>query len=703
MATLIQTNFTAGELSPRLAARVDFDKYQNGCAMLENFLIHPHGGASRRPGLRFIASVRDPGVRPRLLPFQFSTAQAYVLEFGDTSLRFYMDGGQILLDTGDTYEISTPFAADELAGLGFCQSADVMYLTHAAHPPQKLSRTGHTAWTIGPVEFTNPPEAWKEGNYPSLVMFYEQRLCFAGATDEPQTIWMSKSGSYHDFGISDPLVDSDACSFTLVSNQVNAIRWLVPAKNLLLGTCGAEWELGGAASDAVTPFNVNAQRHTTHGSKDLDPVAVGNIVLYVQRNGRRLREFAYSFEADGYVSGDMSLLAEHLTVKSQLAALAYQQDPDSVVWALLENGQLLGLSYMRDQKVYAWHRHPVDGAVESLAVIPGQGQDELWLAVRRIVAGRMQRHVERLDPLFTGLSSVEAFFVDAGLTYDGRNFDPAKTLALTPAAGADPAAPVDPAAWAKGAEAVLTAVGHAPFTAESLGQAYALQDPHLIMGLAPISVVDVPERDPLFDPGLAALKVRVLTLIDEHSVTVRLLDVAPQALRGVPTACWSRPVDELSGLAHLAGAQVHILADGAVEPPRQVSNTSGDSGRLTLSREASVIHAGLPFVSTLKTMNMEESLADGTAQGRVKRVGRVVLRLYKTLGGAAGFDETSLDPLIFRVSSDPMGSAPALFSGDYELAFPAGYDTFAHIQARQDQPLPMTVLALIADLDVTER
>lgn len=737
MIHVIQTNFTAGELSPRLAARVDFDKYANGCSHLGNFLIHPHGGASRRPGLRFVAESARPGKKARLAPFQFSTAQAYVLEWGDRCLRVYKDGGQVLLPAdqaaawasgaayavGDmvrsgspaevyrclaahpaasanepgagadwaaswvrdpAYELATPYAQAELPGLAFCQSADVMYVAHAAHPPMRLSRTGHAAWSLEAVAFTSPPTQWKENNHPALVMFYEQRLCFAGAPDQPQTLWMSRSGSYHDFGVSDPLADSDACSFTLVSNQVNAIRWMVPARRLLLGTSGAEWELGGSGSEAVTPFNVNAQRHTTHGSKDLDPVAVGNIVLYVQRNGRRLREFAYSFESDGFVSGDMTLLAEHLTHGSQLGAMAYQQDPDSVVWCLREDGLLMGLSYMRDQKVYAWHRHPTAGAVESLAVIPGDGQDELWVLVRRTVNGQARRYVERLDPQFGATDTVEAFFVDSGLTYDGRNRNPGRTLALS----APP--------WTRGTEGTLTAAGFTPFAEPPFdtggaGQAFLLQDPATAAGRE--------SGSPLADAARGGLRVRVLSVDGPEKARVRLEAEAPDCLRGPATPAWSRPVDELSGLTHLAGETVHILADGAVEPARAVSG----QGTLALAREASVIHAGLPYASALQTMNLELAQGDGTAQGRVKRVGRVVLRLYKSLGGAAGFDEATLDPLIFRTSADPMGRAPALSSGDYEMAFPAGYDTFAHVRVVQDQPLPLTVLALITGVDVLER
>jgi hypothetical protein len=150
------TNFTAGELSPRLDGRNDLAKYSAGCSTVENMVIYPHGAAARRPGTQYIASVKTAAAKTRLIPFEFSTEQTYILEFGNTYIRFYRDQGQIE-SGGLPYEIVSPYLTAELFDIKFAQSADVMYITHPNHQTRKLSRTGHTSWTLTAVEFTNGP------------------------------------------------------------------------------------------------------------------------------------------------------------------------------------------------------------------------------------------------------------------------------------------------------------------------------------------------------------------------------------------------------------------------------------------------------------------------------------------------------------------------------------------------------------------
>jgi hypothetical protein len=150
------TNFTAGELSPRLDGRNDLAKYSAGCSTVENMVIYPHGAAARRPGTQYIASVKTAAAKTRLIPFEFSTEQTYILEFGNTYIRFYRNNGQIE-SGGSPYEIVSPYLTAELFDIKFAQSADVMYITHPNHQTRKLSRTGHTAWTLTAVEFTNGP------------------------------------------------------------------------------------------------------------------------------------------------------------------------------------------------------------------------------------------------------------------------------------------------------------------------------------------------------------------------------------------------------------------------------------------------------------------------------------------------------------------------------------------------------------------
>jgi len=151
------TNFTAGELSPRFDGRPDLSKYFNGCKTLQNFLVHPQGGATRRPGTEFISEVKDSTKNVRLIPFEFNVEQAYILEFGDEIFRVYKDGGVVVDGGGSPVEFTTPYADTELSGLKFAQSADVMFMVHPNHPPQQITRTDHDAWTITEVEFRRGP------------------------------------------------------------------------------------------------------------------------------------------------------------------------------------------------------------------------------------------------------------------------------------------------------------------------------------------------------------------------------------------------------------------------------------------------------------------------------------------------------------------------------------------------------------------
>ena len=165
--TLALTSFVSGELGAKLDGRTDFAKYNTGAKTLENFLIHPQGSATRRVGTQFVAEVKSSAAKTRLIPFEFSTTQTYILEFGNTYIRFFKDKGQIL-SGGSAYEISTPYATSELFDIKFAQSADVMYLVHPNHQAMKLSRTGHTSWTLAEVAFTDKPAIGLSVPIPSL-------------------------------------------------------------------------------------------------------------------------------------------------------------------------------------------------------------------------------------------------------------------------------------------------------------------------------------------------------------------------------------------------------------------------------------------------------------------------------------------------------------------------------------------------------
>lgn len=792
-AAQIQTNFTAGELSPRMLGRVDITKYVNGVEEMLNMFPVPQGGATRRPGTRHVAEVKNSANAARLVPFEFSTEQAYALEFGDAYFRVYKDRGAVfandvtatitngtfdtdlsgwtassvsqsggtalfaasgtldqsisITETGTdhtfrfqvvgearedkvkvrfgtssggeqiasdrefevgwhTYsinpdgnstihirfsqsagtpaidnveildderiELTTPWAAADLAELNWTQSADVLYLTHPSYQPMKITRLDDASWSViylnnqdGPYRDVNTTAititpsgttgsvtltassaifetatdvgrlvrikhsstwgwgylsavasttsatlevksdlggtgavtdwrlgAWSDTTgWPAVVTFFQERLTFGRTTAQPQTVWTSKTADFESFAPTDAsgtVADDNAVTLTISDDKVNAILWFSSGQRLAIGTTSAEFTLGASTSGStISPTDKLVQRQTTHGSANVRAFRIGPVVIFAQRQGRKLREFSFSFQLDQFNAPDLTILADHITGEG-IVELEYQQEPHSIIWAVRQDGSLIGVTYERDQEVVGAHLHVLGGTsdvggtqaqVENIAVIPGDGQDEVWMVVKRYVNGSTVRYVEYMeyewDPgrVSTDTKST-AFFVDSGLTYNGS------------------------------------------------------------------------------------------------------------------------PTTTLTGLSHLEGETVSILGDGAVFPDATVS-----SGQVTLSSSVSVAQVGLGYTSRIKTLRPEAGSADGTAQGKQGRLHEIVLRLYQSLGLKYGPDTSNLDALPFRGGSDPMDASPPLFTGDTDPIVTGGdWNTTNQIVIQQDQPLPLFIIALIKRL-----
>ena len=658
------TNFTGGEISPRLDGRNDIAKYNSGCKTLENMIVYPHGSASRRSCTQFVAEVKDSTKKTRLISFEFSTVQTYILEFGDQYIRFYKDNG-VILDGGLPYEISSPYLEAELFDIKFAQSADTMYICHPNHNPRKLTRTGHTNWTLtndviinGPfmdhnietttlspshknvgqtttvtasavtginvnqgflstdvgrllhikdghlkitsvtsttvvvgtvivdLGITTPVTDFALGSfsdttgYPSCVTFFEQRLVFAGTITQPQTLFFSRSADYENFDdqYHETVADDDAIVYTIASNQVNAIRFLTATRTLIIGTAGGEFAVNGAGvGEAITPTNILINKQSNHGAANVDGIAVGNATLFLQRAKRKIRELAYNFDVDGYVAPDLTILAEHVT-ESGIIQMAYQEEPNSIVWCVRADGQLLGFTYQREQQVTAWHRHIFGGSfgsgnavVESVEVLPTDNSEyQVWVIVKRTIDGATKRYVEYLhNQDFDETDDTSFNYLDSQLAYNG-------------------------------------------------------------------------------------------------SATTTI-----------------------SGLDHLEGEEVSILADGATHPNKTVS-----SGAITLDRSSTKVKVGLPYVSLLQTMRIDAGSQNGTSQSKTKRIYEITARLYESIGIEIGPDLDNMERIPFRSSANLMDSGVNVFTGDKDIEFRGNYETDGFIFVRQNQPLPLTVLSL---------
>jgi hypothetical protein len=272
-----------------------------------------------------------------------------------------------------------------------------------------------------PQSGRNPFDA--AGNYPRCVTFIEQRLAFASTQNDPQAVWLSQSANYENFGVSSPAKASDAVTFRIRARQVNEIRSMISVRGLLLLTSGSEWIVtGGSTSDAISPSAIKLDNQGYRGAAKVQPIVVGNTVLFAQRLGGVVRDFSYDYTQDSYVGKDLTILARHLFKGREISAWDYAQAPDSVVWVVLDDGALVSLTYMKEQDVWAWTRHESgpgnDAFFEDVTVIEEDGEDVPYFIVRRTINGQQKRYIERLHSrAFEDVQ--DAFFVDCGLTYSG--------------------------------------------------------------------------------------------------------------------------------------------------------------------------------------------------------------------------------------------------------------------------------------------
>lgn len=518
------------------------------------------------------------------------------------------------------------------------------------------------ATVIRIIGSTDATKLWSEGawsderGYPVTLAFFEGRLFYAGTSHKPLNIWGSIIDAYDNMDTGSKL-DDEAVKFTVDSTMQNMIRWLVGQEVLLIGTSGGEWRLGSIdPADAITPSNpMRPRRQTSYGSKEIQALLLANAVLFVDAQGRRVRGAQYIFEkgeAGGYDAPDYTMLAEHIT-ESGIVDMAYQQNPYPILWCVRDDGVLIGMVFEPGQKVWGWFPLVIDGLVESVAVIPGVTEDEVWIIVKREINGSDKRYIEYFKPRDWGDDQADCFFVDSGLTFDGGD-----AVTITGITKAEPG--------------VVTATN-----------TFSNGDQVKIVGVV----------------GMTDINNKVFTVASRAAGYFSLrdkLDTTDWDTTGYDAYVSGGTVEKVdntfSGLDHLEGETVSVLGDGSVH-----ANVVVSSGSVTLTDYFNKVHIGLPFVS--KLMPMKLAVPGANIRGKKKRIHQIIFSFYKTLG--AKFGPTSGDDTIpFRKTTDPMGSAPPLFTGEKVQTWPGGYELNADIYAEQTQPLPMTVRSITAKLVV---
>ncbi len=515
----------------------------------------------------------------------------------------------------------------------------------------------------------------EEEGYPSAATLYLNRLVLA----KDATVFGSVSGGYDDFSVlnrSGEVVKDQAFIEELASDQVNNIRWLSPQRALLAGTAGDEFSLEAlATSEAFGSGNIKARQNSQYGSSaGVKPVRLGNTTIYANRSGVELMALSYRFESDNFDSENLNLYADHVLFPGVLQ-LALVLSPFPVVWALLTNGKLASLTYLREQGIIGWARHEIAGyggadapdhaVVESLCAIPDTATnvDQLWLIVRRTDSdGTVRRTVELMErPLRHGDDPETAFHVDGGLTLNNT-----QNAVLTPAG--DPTARGNVVTWT--ASAGL-------FVSGDVGRRIERR------------YYDRAETDPFraWKTAIFLIETVVSPTVVTGTVLAPFPDTEPMAAGG-----WRLSVTTLSGLDAHEGRTVAVYANGGAQNDKVVTG-----GSITLDAPAGYVSVGLPFRSVLEPLPQDVGSAIGTAQGVLKRIIRFTLRLWATSSLRTGTTEAATDPVNFRTPDDTMDAPPRPFTGYRFFTREGRVDDEQRVVIVAEDPGPCTVLAFIPD------
>lgn len=240
--------------------------------------------------------------------------------------------------------------------------------------------------------------AWSEEfGYPQTLCFFQDRLCFGGTKKQPYMVWMSRTGDYGNFSVekaSGTVTDDSAVALAFVSRKQFKILHLIASTDLIVLTAGNEWTVSG--SDTVTPSKAVPKMQTTRGCSTVEPLMIGGRIVFVQGRGSTVRDMAYSYETDSYGGNDLTLLAKHIIENVQIVDSAYKQEPDSTIYFVRSDGTMACLSYIMEQKVYAWSTIETQGKIEAVAAVKEGDEDIIYLVVQREINGVTVRNIEYL-------------------------------------------------------------------------------------------------------------------------------------------------------------------------------------------------------------------------------------------------------------------------------------------------------------------
>jgi hypothetical protein len=744
----IFTSFNGGELSPLLDGRVDQDKYFTGCKTLTNFIPTVQGPARRRGGTRHIGLAKFGAKRAWLADFVFSAGQAYILEFGDLYLRFWANRGRLLNDAVP-YEIATPYSEADLVtaegtfALRTLQSSDVMWIVHSEgkYPPYRLSRRGATDWTLAPEEFTDGP--FRDVNTDSALTM--QASAVSGIVTITASSALFKPGHVGSLLILNSFNPSTVPPYQTyksvgVGNQVRNAGNVYEAQNAFTYTSGDQTQryvpthTDGDAFDGAVKWRY---LHSGYGWGKILSVTSNGLACQLQVTSR-LPDEVVSASTRRWAFSEFSSIYGWPTgiafFKERLTYTRGKQVFHSIVGAFtnfarkdagaVTSETAMSLSLAADKldniRWLAQSRTLVIGSARAELALGEQTTQQVYSAtnvqnvpqteygsrlLRPLRVGESVLFVERAGHRIRDMKfdfTIDRYKAEDITVLSEHIFDGSEVLGDTEQEQRDIVdwayqQQRDSLVWCVLSDGTLASL---VFNRERGVIAWT---PHYIGGDAVVEAVQsIPSPDGRTDDAWFIVRRTVNGQPQrsiEYMTDYRL--VKKGAAEAVHVDCSvtyrGAPANVITGLAHMEGKTVSICVDGSNHPDKTVVG-----GQVTLDRTGSLVHVGYRFVSRMQTMRLEVQGGGGTSQTARKGIAEVWLRLQSTVGGRVGPNFERMDEIRTLDPRKPVGTPPTLYSGDYTLQFPGGFETDAYVCFEQRMPLPATLVAIILRVQIND-
>lgn len=556
--------------------------------------------------------------------------------------------------------------------------------------------------TSGYTAYSSSGTVKRAHNYPGAVSYIQQRLSMGNTKNNPEGIWMSRTGRYKNFTNSYPTQSDDSITARITGRQINTIRHIIDAGKPVILTQSGEHALLGDSGGVISPTDLNPRQFTYNGSATVSPVVVDGDIIYIQGNKKLVTSMAYTFEADGYRGSELSIFSGHLVEKNTIVDAAYQKDPNSIVWLVRDDGILLGITYVRDQQIVGWHRHDfdletgvLDGStyagggtafrgIERVCVVPENDESVLYVVIKRSVNGYVKRYIERMETRNFAGKTVSALFksdikdgcfLDCSSIYDGRNAD--TTLTMTLSGGTN---------WTYDETLTLTAAS-----------SYFVS-------------TDVDKQVHLYGSDDSIIRFTITGYTSGTVVTGRANKTVPAAMRSTAIAKWGKALNTVTGAWSLNGESVAVFADGFVVANPNNPGIGGETvtnGTVTLDDYYTYIRVGIPYYCDMETLNID-TVSSETLIDKNKSVGSVTLMLEDSRGvwvGPKPPSDDDTDPLEglteakFPDDASLDGPQP-MTTGEIEVIIQAEWNSNGRVFIRQVDPVPLKILAVAPSVTI---